>query len=304
MLRDFRKISYPILGIGRYKQLLSGMGRMPTPQEVLRYLLSWKSLRQVFWAGIVILATLVFAPASLAVPVEAVPNPLVNGGWVSDVADLLSDTTEATLNQIVSALNEENGTEFAIVTVPDTSPSETPQQFASDLFDRWNIDRSAEKPGVLLLISQRDRRIEIKTGVRTILLLPNDRVSHIIHSLIVPQFKQDKFEAGTLAGTKAIVAALQSHSSVSSFSLKHLPIWSRWLFAIVVFVILPVLLEVIWRPKLGTMSYKDYRNRYRQDYGSSSDAGYEGSSSDAGCESSGGWGDGGGYDGGGAGGDW
>jgi uncharacterized protein len=276
---------------------------MPTPQEVVGYLFSWKSLRQVFWAGVVILATLFFAPASLALPVEAVPNSLVNGVWVSDVADLLSDTTEATLNQIVSALNEKNGTEVAIVTVPDTSPSETPQQFASDLFDRWNIDRSAEKPGVLLLISQRDRRIEIKTGVRTILLLPNDRISHIIRSLIVPQFKQGKFEAGTLAGTKAIVAALQSHSSVSTLSLKRFPIWSRWLFAIAVFVGVPVLalkLDALWRPKLGTMSYNDYYNRYGPYYGSNSG----GSSSDGGCQGSGGWGDGGGYDGGGAGGDW
>jgi uncharacterized membrane protein YgcG len=302
MLRDFQKINYRILWIGRHEQLLSGVGILPTLQEVVGYFFSWKSLRQVFWAGVVILTTLFFAPASLAVPVEAVPNPLVNGGWVSDVADLLSDTTEATLNQLVSALNEEKGTEVAIVTVPDTSPSETPQQFASELFDRWNLDRSGEKPGVLLLISQRDRRIEIKTGFRAILLLPNDRVSHIIRSLIVPQFKQGKFEAGTLAGTEAIVTALQSHSSVSTLSLKRFPIWSRWILAIALFVGVPVLaltLDALLRPKLGTMSYQDYCNRYGQYYGH-----YYSGSGHAGCRSSGGCGGGGGYYGGGAGGSW
>ena len=298
MLRDFQKISYPILWSGRLARYCSGAGRMPTLQEVVAYFLSWKSLKQVFWTGVVILTTLFFAPASLAVPVEAVPNPLVNGGWVSDVADLLSDTTETTLNQLVSALNEEKGTEVAIVTVPDTSPSKTPQQFASELFDRWNLDRSGEKPGVLFLISQCDRRVEIKTGFRAILLLPNDRVSHIIRALIVPQFKQGKFEAGTLAGTEAIVAALQSHSSVSSLSLKHFPIWSRWILAIAVFVGVPVLaltLDALLRPKLGTMSYKDYCNRYGQYYSRSGHAG---------CSGSGGCGGGGGYYGGGAGGSW
>lgn len=298
MLRDFQKISYSILWSGRHDRLLSGPGRMPTPQKLVGYFLSWKSLKQVFWTGVVILTTLFFAPASLAVPVEAVPNPLVNGGWVSDVADLLSDTTEATLNQIVSVLNEKNGTEVAIVTVPDTSPSKTPQQFASELFDRWNLDRSGEKPGVLFLISQRDRRVEIKTGFRAILLLPNDRVSHIIRALIVPQFKQGKFEAGTLAGTEAIVTALQSHSSVSTLNLKRLPIWSRWILAIAVFIGVPALalkLDALLRPKLGTMSYQDCYNRYGQYYGS---RGY------AGCNGSGGCGGGGGYYGGGAGGSW
>jgi uncharacterized membrane protein YgcG len=256
-------------------------------------------LKQIFWTGVVILTVLVFAPASLALPVEAVPNPYqIHGGWVSDGADLLSNTTQATLNQLISDLNAKNGTEIVVVTVPDTSPSATPQQFATKLFDLWNIDRSGEIPGVLFLISKNDRRIEIKTGLRAILLLPNDRVSHIIGSLVVPQFKQGNFEEGTLAGTQAIVKALQFHKSVSSLTLKQFPIWSRWLLLIGVVVGVPAIsltLDSVLRSKLGTLSYKDYRSRYGNYYGSSSHSG---------CGSSGGCGSGGGYYGGGAGGSW
>ena len=259
-------------------------------------------LKQFFWGSLLIFVVMMFMPASLAVPLDAVPQPWeVNRGWVTDMAGLLSEATETQLNQCISTLYTKNGIEVVVVTVPETSPSETPQQFATDLFNRWNIAQSEEKPGVLILISQNDRRVEIKTGVRTILLLPNNRVSHVINSLIIPQFKQGKFEAGTLAGTQAIVQALQTHESVTHPSLNRLPLWLRWLILIGVMTGVPAIalaVDRVLKPKPGTMSYKQWCDRY-PDYCSSSGygRGYRGS---GGNSSSGG----GGYYGGGAGGSW
>lgn len=259
-------------------------------------------LKQFFWGSLLIFVVMMFMPASLAVPLDAVPQPWeVNRGWVTDMAGLLSEATETQLNQCISTLYTKNGIEVVVVTVPETSPSETPQQFATDLFNRWNIAQSEEKPGVLILISQNERRVEIKTGVRTILLLPNNRVSHVINSLIIPQFKQGKFEAGTLAGTQAIVQALQTHESVTHPSLNRLPLWLRWLILIGVMTGVPAIalaVDRVLKPKPGTMSYKQWCDRY-PDYCSSSGygRGYRGS---GGNSSSGG----GGYYGGGAGGSW
>lgn len=255
-------------------------------------------LKRIIWASFLSLTVFLFMPASLAMPVDTVPNPYQSdGSWVIDQADLLSSTTEAKLNQIISELNAKNSSEVAVVTVPETSPSKTPQQFATDLFERWHIDKLEEKPGVLFLISKTDRRVEIKVGLRAILLLPNSQVSRIISSLIIPQFKQCKFDKGTIAGTQAIVAALQTHSSVSDSTLKTFPLWSRWLILLMVIVGVPAIslrLDSVLKPKPGTMSYQEYCERYG-DYYSGSYGSHGGS---------GGYSGGGGCSGGGAGGSW
>lgn len=59
----------------------------------------------------------------LAIPISDIPNPRkLNGTWVSDVANILSADTEIKLNQRISQLEARNGSEIAVVTVPDTSP--------------------------------------------------------------------------------------------------------------------------------------------------------------------------------------
>jgi len=148
---------------------------------------------------------------SLAVTVESVPNPRrVNEGWVSDTADILNASTENKLNQIISQLEAKNGTEIAVVTVPKTTPSETPKAFATQLFNYWKIGKATQNNGVLFLISKGDRRVEIETGLGIEHVLPNAQVSEMIQRRIVPPFKQGNFDQGTLNGTTALITALET----------------------------------------------------------------------------------------------
>jgi uncharacterized protein len=59
-----------------------------------------------------------------ALTVEEVPNPReVSGGWVTDSAEILRPETEAQINHMIDRLEEENGAEMAVVTVPKTQPA-------------------------------------------------------------------------------------------------------------------------------------------------------------------------------------
>jgi hypothetical protein len=98
--------------------------------------------KQILGAGMLSIAVLSIPSAGVAVTVQQVPNPRqVNGGWVTDMAGVLSPSTEAELNQIISQLEAKNGSEIAVVTVPDTAPSATPKQFATSLFNDWEMDK-------------------------------------------------------------------------------------------------------------------------------------------------------------------
>ena len=173
-----------------------------------------------------LLVSLTPLPAK-ALTVEEVPNPRrVDGGWVTDMTDILSAKTEVELNKMISQLEAQNGAEIAVVTVSETTPSPTPKGFTTELFNHWGIGKAEEDNGVLFLVSTGDRRVEIETGYGIEPILPDAEVGNIIDTKITPQFKQENYDEGTLAGTQALVDALQSKTEAtertSTTSLKEI----------------------------------------------------------------------------------
>jgi uncharacterized protein len=149
------------------------------------------------------------AGAATAVGVEQVLNPQQEyGGWVTDMADVLSQETEQALNQKISELESQNGTEIAVVTVPNTSSEATPKAFATRLFNYWGVGKADVDNGVLWLHSLGDRRIEIETGYGVEGILPDAQVGQIIDEVVIPQFREDDFDGGTLAGVEALITVL------------------------------------------------------------------------------------------------
>jgi uncharacterized protein len=173
-------------------------------------------IKHTIWLGSFCLT--VFLPLkSQAITIQEVPNPRqVNATWVTDMAGILDDSTEAQLNSEISQLEAKKCTEIAVVTVPEPAPSASPKEFATALFHYWGIGKKGKDNGVLLLISKGDRRVEIETGYGIEPILPDAKVGNIIDTKITPRFKQGDFNGGTLAGTKALVVALEAPQSSSA----------------------------------------------------------------------------------------
>jgi uncharacterized protein len=165
--------------------------------------------RRFFWLSVFSSAILFSPLSSQALTVQEVPNPQqVSGSWVTDMADIFSDETEAQINQMITDLEAKNGTEMAVVTVPKTASATSVKEFATELFNYWGIGKQGQDNGVLFLISVGDRRVEIETGYGIEAILPDAKVGNIIDTQIIPRFKQGDFAGGTLAGTKALVVVL------------------------------------------------------------------------------------------------
>ncbi|MGK7939075.1 MAG: YgcG family protein [Crocosphaera sp.] len=145
----------------------------------------------------------------MAITPQEVPNPKISsGGWVSDLAEILSPTTENQLNEIMDRLETLNHSEMAIVTVSETSEGLSTKAFATELFNYWGIGKKGEDNGVLLLISVEDRRVEIETGYGLQEILPDVKVQQIIDRTILPNFKEGNFALGTVEGTKNLAVLL------------------------------------------------------------------------------------------------
>ncbi|MCC5898449.1 MAG: TPM domain-containing protein [Phormidium sp. BM_Day4_Bin.17] len=116
---------------------------------------------------------------------------------------------------MISALEAENGSEIAVVTVANTASQPSPKRFATRLFNDWGIGKAEVDNGVLFLHSVDDRRVEIETGYGVEEILPDTKVGAILDQEILPRFGDNDFDGGTLAGVEAIISALSGEVFVS-----------------------------------------------------------------------------------------
>lgn len=161
--------------------------------------------KRPFWAVCLCLTLIFFPLPSYALTIQDVPNPQIEyGGWVTDMAQILSPNTEAKINQMITGLNSQTGEEIVVVTVPETTPAPSLKALITKLFNSWTLD----KKGILFLVSKSDRRVEITTGYGIEAILPHVQVNSIIQKEIIPQFRQGDFEQGILAGIKSVASKL------------------------------------------------------------------------------------------------
>jgi uncharacterized protein len=167
---------------------------------------------------------ILFPLLSHALFVEDLPNPQQQyQGWVTDMANILSERTENELNQILSELEASTGAEIAVVTVPTTAPSPTPKDFTIELFNQWGIGKAGQDNGVLFLTSVGDRRVEIETGYGVEDRLPDAQVAEIINTQITPKLRRGDWDGGILAGTIALVTEISGNPPVREFSEPYSP---------------------------------------------------------------------------------
>jgi uncharacterized membrane protein YgcG len=139
----------------------------------------------------------------------AIPNPRMQNSWVSDPAQILTAVTERRLDVLLTRLETATTVEMAIVTVPEKIEFETPQAFATELFNTWGVGKADQNNGILMAIFPRDHRVEIVTGREIPPQLSDQELAIFIQSTIVPHFQADQFNQGVWAGTTAIVQHLE-----------------------------------------------------------------------------------------------
>lgn len=86
----------------------------------------------ILWIILLSLSLVGFPILSHALNVNDVPNPRKeSNGWVTDMANILSQSTETLLNEMISQLEADTGAEIAVVTVSTTAPAPSPKAFTT-----------------------------------------------------------------------------------------------------------------------------------------------------------------------------
>jgi len=141
--------------------------------------------------------------ASLA---AAIDFPALTGRVV-DEANLLSPATRAQLTERLAQHERETSNQVVVVTVKSLQGLPI-EDYGYQLGRAWGIGQEKHNNGVLLIVAPNERKVRIEVGYGLEGDLTDVQSHAIIQNVILPLFREGKFEAGIVAGTDAILGTL------------------------------------------------------------------------------------------------
>lgn len=220
-------------------------------------------------------------------------------GRVIDNANLLSASTRYQLTSLSQQHEKETSNQIVVVTLPDLQ-GYTIEEYGYQLARHWKIGQKGKDNGVLLIVAPNERQVRIEVGYGLEGPLTDALSSNIIHTKILPQFRNGDFDGGVLAGVQSIIAAIKDEYVAEPTESNG----DRQLALLIAIFLLFVMLQLFGSSVLGSpdgsRTYR--RGRYGGYYGG---GGFGGGFGGGGGGFGGGFGGGGGgFGGGGASGGW
>lgn len=194
----------------------------------------------------------------------------VLSGRVVDNAHLLSASTLDTMTRELAALERQTGDQIVVATLSTLSGHDI-ETYSNTLFRRWALGQKQMNNGVLLLVAPTERQVRIEVGYGLEGVLTDALSAVIINTLILPNFREGKFENGIVEGVATIKdiltgskadfnARVKAHLQIEHEKLKQQQkqemITNVAAFIIfVIFVVLPILAS-IFGTKVGPRRYR------------------------------------------------
>lgn len=158
---------------------------------------------------------------------------------VVDNANIIDAQTELSLTRSLEAHENASSNQVVVVTL-DNLQGHVIEDFGYQLGRAWGIGQKGKNNGVILLVAQQERKVRIEVGYGLEGELTDAIAANIIHTIILPSFKQAKFNEGIKQGTYAIVQALGNQYEMrvtQTGPSGNISFWWVLLFIIVIFIL-------------------------------------------------------------------
>jgi uncharacterized protein len=144
--------------------------------------------------------------ATLAVVTEAKELDPVFTSHVTDSAHVMG-AEAAAIDSKLKAFEAATGHQVFVLTV-QTTGSQSIDEYAVEVFQKWKIGRAKTDDGVLFVIAVADRKMRIEVGYGLEGTLTDAQCSRIIHEVVVPRFAHREYDVGIGAGVDSILRTL------------------------------------------------------------------------------------------------
>jgi len=138
---------------------------------------------------------------------RAIPEQPQPARRVNDFAGMLEIGGNDRIEALLSAYEDSTSTQIAVVIVEDLEGYDV-ADYASRIFERWNIGQKGLNNGLLILVSRDDRKIRLETGYGLEERLTDALSRRIIEQDILPAFRAGNVEEGITAGIYRVTEVL------------------------------------------------------------------------------------------------
>jgi len=154
-------------------------------------------------AALALIAALAFAGAAA----KADPTFPALTGRVVDDAHILPAESQAELTQKLAALEQANGDQLVVVTLPGLQGYDI-ADYGYRLGRAWGIGQKGKNNGALLIIAPTEKKVRVEAGYGLEPVLTDAVSSLIIQREMLPRFREGDYAGGTTAGVDAILNVL------------------------------------------------------------------------------------------------
>lgn len=140
---------------------------------------------------------------SLTVAAAGYPKP-TQSFFVDDFADVIDQADENEILSRAAALEEKTTAQVVVVTVESLDGAD-PAEYALKLGREWGVGQKKNNNGVVILLSEGDRRVQIAVGNGLEGALPDSKTGAIIDKYGYDHLKQNNFSKGLLEISKAVI---------------------------------------------------------------------------------------------------
>ncbi|OQX12699.1 MAG: hypothetical protein BWK76_17285 [Desulfobulbaceae bacterium A2] len=159
---------------------------------------------------ILLICALIFL---LAISAHALEVPDLQG-YVNDYAGIISPDAKSRMEEKLNALERTRSNQILILTIP-TLEDQVLEEFAIKVFKVWKAGAGKLDNGVILIVAQKEGKIQIEAGRGLKGKLTDLIAGRITDAVMAPKFKGGDYDTGMFEGIDATILAMQGEYGTS-----------------------------------------------------------------------------------------
>ena len=201
----------------------------------MNYLMKLANLKIVFF--LILCFTFVFGQNITPEQALNLDKKIINKQIVHDFGNLFSSSQKQALESKLVAFSDSTSTQIAVVTFKSLEgyPLEL---LGNEIGEKWGVGDKEKDNGIVVLVSDLDRKVTIRTGYGAQIHVPPTISNMIIQQDMIPEFKNGNYYQGVDNGVNSLQKALLGKYKASPKKQKTSGISIIAVFFIVFFLLI------------------------------------------------------------------
>jgi uncharacterized protein len=140
-------------------------------------------------------------------------SKLVVKSRIFDNADLLTKEQEDDLFRLIQSLENEIGSQIAIMTVVSLE-GQPIEEYSLKIFERLGLGRAKFDDGILITVSETDRMMRIEVGYGLEKIVKDEIASRINREEMAPRFKENDYAGGLKKAIEKIITLIKNNKEL------------------------------------------------------------------------------------------